>query len=71
MNKERGIFGPYKGVKRDDQTSVILIEQGEEGKSIAKFEDPAVKLLLRVQGIFMIQLLWQDILIKSRFKLCR
>ena len=33
----------YKGVKKDDPTSVILIEQGEEGKSIAMFKDPPVK----------------------------
>ena len=35
MNKERGIVCLYKGVKKEDPTSVILIEQGEEGKSIA------------------------------------
>ena len=35
MNKERGIFCLYKGVEKDDPTSVILIEQGDEGKSIA------------------------------------
>ena len=46
MNKERGIICLYKGVKKDDPTSVILIEQGEEGKSIAMFEDPAVKPLI-------------------------
>ena len=44
MNKERGIICLYKGVKNDDPTSVILIEQGEEGKSKAMFEDPAVKV---------------------------
>ena len=46
MNKERGIVCLYKGVKKEDPTSVILIEQGEEGKSIAMFEDPEVKLLI-------------------------
>ena len=40
----------YKGVKKDDPTSVILIEQGEEGKSIAMFEDPAVKPLIESAG---------------------
>ena len=30
MNKERGIICLYKGVKKDDPTSVILIEQGED-----------------------------------------
>ena len=41
MNKERGIICLYKGVKKDDPTNVILIEQGEEGKSIDMIEDPA------------------------------
>ena len=46
MNKERGIVCLYKGVKKNDPTSVILIEQGEEGKSISMFEDPIVKPLI-------------------------
>ena len=46
MNEERGINCLYKGVKKDDPTSVILIEQGEEVKSIAMFKDPAVKPLI-------------------------
>ena len=50
MNKERGIICLYKGVKKDDPTSVILIEQGEEGKAIALFEDPSVKLLIESEG---------------------
>ena len=59
MNKERGIVCLYKGVKKDDPTSVILIEQGEEGNSISMFEDSAVRRLLRVQVIFMIPLSYQ------------
>jgi len=31
MNKERGIVCLYKGVRKDDPTSVILIEQCGEG----------------------------------------
>ena len=50
MNKERGIFCLYKGAKKDDPTNVILIEQGEEGKSIAMFKDPAVKPLIESAG---------------------
>ena len=50
MNKERGIVCIYKGVNKDDPTSVILIEQGEAGKSIAMFEDPAVKPLIESAG---------------------
>ena len=50
INKERGIVCLYRGVKKDDPTIVILIEQGEEGKSIAMFEDPAVKPLIESPG---------------------
>ncbi len=50
MNKERGIVCLYKGVKKEDPTSVILIEQGEEGKSKAMFENPAVKPLIESAG---------------------
>jgi len=59
INKERGIVCLYKGVKKDDPTSVILIEQGEEGKSIAMFEDPAVKPLIESAGHIYDQLLFQ------------
>ena len=50
MNNERGIICLYKGIKKDDPTNVILIEQGEEGKSIAMFKDPAVKPLIESAG---------------------
>ena len=50
MNKERGIICLYKGVKKDDPTSVILIEQGEEGKAIAMFIYQAVKPLIESAG---------------------
>ena len=50
MNKDRGIICLYKGVKKKDPNSVILIEQGEEGKSIAMFKDPAVKPLIEGAG---------------------
>ena len=46
MNKDRGIICLYKGIKKDDPTSVILIEQGKEGKSITMSEDPALKSLI-------------------------
>ena len=49
-NKDRGIICIYKGVKKNDPTSVILIEQGEEGKSKAMFDDPAVKPLIESAG---------------------
>ena len=50
MNKDRQIICLYKGVKKDDPSSVILIEQGEEGKSIAMFEDPEVRPLIEGAG---------------------
>ncbi len=43
INKERGIVCLNQGVKIDDPTSVILIGQHEEGKSIAMFTDPILK----------------------------
>ena len=46
MNIGRGINCLYKGVMKDDPTGVILIEQGEEGKAITMFKDPAVKPLI-------------------------
>ena len=46
LNKQHGIICLFKVIKKDDLTSVILIEQGEEGKSIAIFEDPVVKPLI-------------------------
>jgi len=50
MNKERGIICLYKGVKKDDPTSGILIEQCEEAKSIAMFGGPAIKPLIESAG---------------------
>ena len=50
MMKETRISCLYKGVKKDDPKSVILIEQGEEGKGIAIFKDPAVKPLIESAG---------------------
>ena len=50
LNKESGIICLKKVLKKDDPTSVRLIQQGEEGKSIAMFEDPAVKPLIEGAG---------------------
>ena len=50
MNKELGIICLYIGLKKNDPTSVILIKQGEEGKSIPMFEDPALKPLIESAG---------------------
>ena len=50
LNKERGIICLYKGVNKDDPTSVSLIEQGDEGMSIAMFKDPSVIPLIEGAG---------------------
>ena len=50
MMKETGMTCLYKGVNKDDPTSVIVIEQGEEGKAIAMFKDPEVKPLIESAG---------------------
>ena len=48
--KKSGIIFLNKGLKKDDPTSVILIEQDEEDKSISMFEDPALKPLIEGAG---------------------
>ena len=50
MNKKRGNICLYKGVKKDDPTSQIFLEQGEEGKSITMLKDPEVKPLIESAG---------------------
>ena len=47
MNKELGITCLYKGIKKDDPTCIIFIEQSEERKLIAIFEDPEIKPLIK------------------------
>ena len=37
------LFAYINVEKKDDTKSVILIKESKEGKSIAMFEDPAVK----------------------------
>ena len=43
LNKVLEINCLYKGSKKDDRKSQIIIEQLEKGKSVAMFEDPAKK----------------------------
>ena len=50
MIKDFGIIFLNKYFKKDYQTSVILIEQSEEGKSIAMFKNPAVNPLKESAG---------------------
>ena len=50
MNKESGIICLHKGREKDDPTIVIPIEEWEEDKSIAMFNDPALKPLIESAG---------------------
>ncbi len=50
FNNYRGIICLFKGLKKEDPSSVIRIEQGEEGKSKAMFEDPAMNPLIETAG---------------------
>ena len=50
MNNDLGIICSYKGVKKDDRTSVILIEQCKECNLIDIFEDHALKPLIQGAG---------------------
>ncbi len=50
LMKEEKIDCLYKGVKKDDPRSVIVIEQAEEGKSITMFSNPEVRPLIEGAG---------------------
>ena len=50
MMKEEKIICLYKGIKKDDPSSAIVIEQGEEGKAIAMFTNPEVRPLIEEAG---------------------
>ena len=43
LNKVLEISCLYKGSKKDDRKSLIIIKQLEKGKSVSMFEDPAEK----------------------------
>ena len=40
----------YRGVKKDDHRSAVVIEQAEEGKWIAMFSNPAVSPFIADAG---------------------
>ena len=48
--KEEKIVCLYKVVKKDVPSSFIVIEQAEEGKSIAMFSNPEVRPLIEEAG---------------------
>ena len=46
LMKDIKIVCLYRGVKKEDPSSVVVIEQAEEGKSIAIFSNPEVRPLI-------------------------
>ena len=46
LMKEEKIVCLYRGVKKDDQSSAVVIEQAEEGKTIAMFSNPEERPLI-------------------------
>ena len=48
--KEKKIVCLYRGVKKEDPSSAIVIEQAEEGKSIAMFSNPEIRPLIEEAG---------------------
>ena len=46
LMKEEKIICLYRGVKKGDLSSAVVIEQAEEGKSIAMYSNPEVRPLI-------------------------
>ena len=44
--KEEKIVCLYRGINKEDPSSAVVIEQAEEGKSIAMFSNPEVRPLI-------------------------
>ena len=50
LKKLEKIFCLYKGIKKEDQSNAVVIEQAEEGNSIAMFSNPEVRPLIDEAG---------------------
>ena len=48
--KEEKIVCLYRGIKKEDLSNAVVIEQAEEGKSIAMFSNPEVRPLIENPG---------------------
>ena len=46
LMKEQKIVCLYRGINKEDPSSAVVIEQAEEGKSIAMFSNPEVRALI-------------------------
>ena len=44
--KEKKIVCLYRGINKEDSSGAVVIEQTEEGKSIAMFSNPEVRPLI-------------------------
>ena len=55
LMKEEKILCFYRGINKEGPGSAVVIEQAEEGISIAMFSNPEVRSLLRKMDTFMIQ----------------
>ena len=55
LMKEEKIVCLYRGMKKEDPSSAVVIEQAEEGKSIAMFSNTEVRPLIDELDTFMIQ----------------
>ena len=53
--KEEKIVCLYRGIKKEDPSSEVVMEQAEEGKSIAIFSNPEVRPLIEEDVHIMIQ----------------
>ena len=49
MKKEKNVCA-YRGIKKEDPSSAVRIEEAEEGKSIAMFSNPEVRSLIEEAG---------------------
>ena len=50
LMKEEKIVCLYRGINKEDPSSAVVIEQAEEGKSIAMFSNPEVRPLIEEAG---------------------
>ena len=50
LMKEEKIVCLYRGINKEDPSSAVVIEQAEEGKSIAMFSNPEGRPLIEEAG---------------------
>ena len=50
LMKEENIVCLYRGIKKEDLSSAVVMEQAEEGKSIVMFSNPKSRPLIEEAG---------------------